>query len=265
MIRRWISAAAAMVLAAAMVAPDVVAKKDNDRFKEEGHETFDVGAKGRLTLSNINGDVTVTGYDGSTIEVDATTYASSQERLDETTIKSLLRDGHVTIEVDIEDDDRWNDDESSRVEFVIRVPRGTRIDDIELVNGNLELKGVAGHVDASSVNGNVKAEELSGDVDLSAVNGDVTLEVAGAVESIKLHSVNGTVELVVPRGASARVSASTVHGSIRASGDVRAKKNFVGSSLTSVLGKGEGRIDMNTVNGDIRIYHDDEDREKDAD
>ncbi|HEU4366334.1 MAG TPA: DUF4097 family beta strand repeat-containing protein [Candidatus Krumholzibacteria bacterium] len=264
MMRRLIPAAAAIVLAATLAVPAAVAKKDGERFKEATHETFDTGKSGRFTLSNVNGSVTVTGYDGSAIEVDAVKYASSQERLAETTIKSSVDDGRVTIEVEIEDDDRW-DNGSSRVDFEIRVPRGTRIDDLELVNGNLKLEGISGRVDAASVNGDVTAERLSGDVDLSAVNGDVYLTVAGAVESIKLHSVNGMVELVVPRDASARVSASTVHGSIRAAGDVRAEKNFVGSSLTGVLGKGEGKIDMNTVNGDIRIFHDDEDRDKDED
>jgi hypothetical protein len=262
MMRRLFYATAAIALAATLAAPAADAKKKHDKFKVETHETFDAGAKGRLTLTNINGSVTITGYDGTAIEVGATKYASTQERFDETTIKSSMDDGHVTIEVDIADDDDrdWNDDGPAAVDFVIRVPRGTRIDELELVNGDLSLEGITGRVDASSVNGDVTAEKLSGDVDLSAVNGDVLLTVSGAVDSIELQSVNGTVELVIPRATSARVNASTVHGSIRGTGDVEAGKGFVGSSLTSVLGKGEGRIDVNTVNGDIRIYHDDEKR-----
>jgi DUF4097 and DUF4098 domain-containing protein YvlB len=259
MMQKLIHAAAAILLVGILAAPAADAKKNSDRFKEESHESFDAGKDGRLSLSNINGDVKVTGYDGATIEVDAVKYASTEERLAQTTITSSMKDGHVRIEVDIEDDDDddWKDSHA-RVDFVIRVPRGTRIDDLELVNGHLDMEGIEARVEASSVNGDVTAEKLSGDVDLTAVNGDVRLTVSGPVDSIRLHSVNGTVELVVPRDASARVSANTVHGSIRGMGDIKAERGLVGSSLTSVLGKGEGRIDLDTVNGNIRIYHDGE-------
>jgi DUF4097 and DUF4098 domain-containing protein YvlB len=126
------------------------------------------------------------------------------------------------------------------------------------VNGDLKLDGIAGEVDASSVNGDVSARGLSGAVELSAVNGDVELSVTGKVDAIRLHSVNGTVELMVPRDTSAKVNASTVHGSIRGPGSIEVEKGFVGSSLTSVMGKGEGKISLDTVNGDIRIYHEGE-------
>lgn len=255
MIRRLFIAAAAVAFAAALAAPPAVAREKYP-FKEETHESFDAGANGRLTLTNINGDVIVTGYDGKTIEVDAVKYASSEERMDDILIKSAMKDGHVTIEVNLDSDD-WNEDGHASVEFRIRVPKGTRIEELELVNGDLGLEGITGRVEASSVNGDVTAEKLGGDADLSAVNGDVYMAVTGTVSSIKLHSVNGTVELVIPRDANARVSASTVHGSIRGTGEIRAEQNYVGSSLTSVLGKGEGRIDLDTVNGNIRISHGD--------
>jgi DUF4097 and DUF4098 domain-containing protein YvlB len=257
MIRKLSMTVAAIVLTTALAAPGVLAGK-SDKFKEESHQTFDAGKKGTLTLSNINGDVTVTGYDGTTIEVDAVKHASSQERLDEIEIESSMKNGHVVIKVDIEDHRGWDHNSDASVNFTIRVPRGTRLDEVELVNGDLDLDGIEGEVDASSVNGDVTATGLSGAVELSAVNGDVELAVTGKVDAIRLHSVNGAVELTVPSDASAKVSASTVHGSIRGTGSIKAEKGIVGSSLTSVLGKGEGRISLDTVNGDIRIYHEGE-------
>jgi DUF4097 and DUF4098 domain-containing protein YvlB len=254
MIRKLTALSVTIALALALAAPAALAGKKSDKFKEEIHESFDTGTSGRLTLTNINGDVTVTGYDGKTIQVDAIKYASTQQKLDESKIEFHTKNQHLTIDVDIDNDRRDHHDGSARIEFKIRVPRGTSIDDLELVNGDLGLDGIAGRVDASSVNGDVTGEKLSGDVDLSAVNGDVSLTVVGVVESIKLHSVNGTVELMIPRDANARVSASTVHGSIRGTGDIKAEKNFVGSSLSSVLGNGDGKIAVNTVNGNIRIY-----------
>lgn len=259
MMRRIAFAATALVMTVALAAPGALAKKHGDEYKEESHQTFDAGARGSLSLTNVNGDVTITGYDGKSIEIDAVKFASSQDRLDDVTIKSSMKDGHVVIDVDMGDDHRYNHGNAG-VEFTIRVPHGTRIDEVELVNGDLRMKDVNARVEASSVNGDVSAEKLSGEVSLSAVNGDVSLTVVGKVDAIKLHSVNGTVELVVPRDADARVSASTVHGSIRGTGNIKSERNFVGSSLTSVLGEGKGKIQIDTVNGNIRIYHDGEER-----
>jgi DUF4097 and DUF4098 domain-containing protein YvlB len=101
----------------------------------------------------------------------------------------------------------------------------------------------------------VDASKLSGDVDLSTVNGNVTLEVNGDSKSIRLHSVNGVLSIVLPDEVNARVSASTVHGDIRGGGDLLVKEtHFSGSSLDGIIGNGGGgRIALETVNGDIRI------------
>ncbi len=239
-------------LAAVLAVQPALAKKNGGRVEEKTQQSFESGAKGTLTLTNINGDVTVTGYDGKTIEVETTKYASSQERLEDIEVKASMKDNHVVIDVDMDGHD-WNHDGHAGVTFDIKVPRGTSIDGLELVNGSLTLEGIAGDVDADCVNGTLKADRLSGEVDLAAVNGNVRLSVVGEVNAIRLHSVNGRVELVVPKDTNASVSASTVHGSIRGSGTIKAEKGIVGSSLTSVLGDGKGRISLDTVNGDIRI------------
>ncbi|HEX5133474.1 MAG TPA: DUF4097 family beta strand repeat-containing protein [Candidatus Krumholzibacteria bacterium] len=253
---RLVSTIMVAAVALALAAPGAVAKKHGERYHEDIHESFDVGKSPRLTLNNVNGDVTITGADVAQIEVDVTKAAGSQERLEDVKVEFEQHGDHVSIEVDYDhgDHERWDNNDGASVEFTIRVPRGTRIDGVDLVNGDLSIEGVAGAVDAASVNGDVTGDGLAGDVDLSAVNGDVRLNATGPVGSIKLHSVNGTVELSVPKDASARVSASTLHGSIRGTGDIRAEKNYVGSSLSSVFGKGEGRISLDTVNGNIRIY-----------
>jgi DUF4097 and DUF4098 domain-containing protein YvlB len=271
----WLSAIA-LVAATGLAAPIPVSvaktrtgASHTYKLHEDVHKTFDVGKTPRLALSNVNGDVEVTGGSGTTIEVTAVKSADSQKTFDDMEV-SIEQDGDdVRVKVHYKHHDDWDNDSPSRVDFTVQVPRGTRLEDVSLVNGELDLKDIDGRIQASSVNGSVEGEGLAGNLDLSTVNGDVTLAVSGGMESIKLHSVNGTVSLSLPRNVDANLSANTIHGDIRGSREFHAEeRHFVGSSLTSVIGKGGGHIDLNTVNGDIRIHREgarDESDSRDAD
>lgn len=262
----WVAGALAAAVAVAVPQPSTGASHSK-RLTKEIHEVCDLGPDGKLSLSNVNGDVRVTGWDQSKVEVTATKSANSQRRLDEAEVEINCERGRVTIEVDYPDHARYDHgDDPARVDFEIRVPRTTRLDDFHVVNGDVELKDISGRVNVSSVNGSVNGEKLSGDLDLSTVNGSVDLAVGGETNSIKLHSVNGMVSVYLPRDVNARLSASTVHGDIRGGSAFRAhESHFTGSSLDGIIGEGGGRIDLATVNGDIRIRreggddsHDDE-------
>ena len=222
--------------------------------REEINQVYQAGKDARLSLSNLNGGVRITAWDKNTIEVKAVkTTSGPRELLDEVTVKMRMNDDHLRIEVeyDFDDDRSYHDGDLVEVEFEINVPRGIRVDAVELVNGNLDVSGVEGDVDASSVNGEVTGARLAGDVQLSAVNGDVSLTGIVGYESIRLSSVNGSVAIVLPREVNAKLTASTVHGEVH--GDLGHGVTHAGSSLDAVLGSGGARIDLGTVNGDIRI------------
>jgi DUF4097 and DUF4098 domain-containing protein YvlB len=246
---RWILPVAA-VLCFVTAAGPVAAK----RVEEKVPYQFESSAQPRLSLKNINGSLTIEGWDKKQIEVVALKSASPAERLEEIDIRCEMNNDHLRIEVEIDDDGNWTRGQSASVDFTIRVPHGTRVDAVELVNGSIEITGLGGDVEVSSVNGDVVGENLGGDVELATVNGDVSLLATGKTDSIRMHSVNGGVILTLPKKFDARIQAGTVHGSIRAEGglDVDAT-TFSGTSMNATIGKGGIKVDLNTVNGSIEI------------
>ncbi len=50
---------------------------------QEFHKTVPLSADGRVSLSNINGDVEITGWNKSEVQIDAVKTARDQQRLDE--------------------------------------------------------------------------------------------------------------------------------------------------------------------------------------
>src|SRR5215469_18797918 len=124
------------------------------------------------------------------------------------------------------------------------VPRTVRLDEIQLINGALDITGVAGEVRASCINGRLEAHDLAGRAQLSTINGRMDAHFAQlSGQDIELNSVNGSLELTIPSDSNAELEASTVSGGI--SNDFGLHVNdhrFVGHDLRGDIGKGGTRI-----------------------
>ena len=259
----WIALAPAVLVLAVAVTRDAYAK----RVTETVNQVYDTGDHPRLSLKNINGDLTLDGWNKNTIEITANKSAKNQEDLDNMDLIFDKTGDRVSVRVEYKHDrDEWDHNQTGSVDFVVHVPKGTEIDSVEFVNGDVEITGVEGDVEASSVNGEVSGRKLGGDVALSTVNGEVGLVATSDISSIRLNSVNGGITLWLPKKFDARIEAGTLHGDITAIDgmDVDATK-FVGSSMRATLGKGTLKVDLNTVNGSIQIRRDGEGGKKEAD
>ena len=241
-----------------------IQKPKGDELIEEFHQSYPLTATGRVNIANINGDVHINAWDRNEVKVDAVKRAYRPERFSEATIDVTNTADSVVIktkytERNLTFDSHSPENNPASVEYTLTVPRGARIDGVELVNGSLDIEGVRGEVRASLVNGKVKANDLSGEVNLSTVNGAIEVNAAGLADSkgVSLNSVNGSIVLSVPSGASAQVRASTVHGGISNDFGLTVEKGqYVGRNLTGEIGSGGPRIRLNNVNGSIAIKRD---------
>ncbi len=227
-------------------------------FTTELHETHALAADGRVSLDNVNGTVRITTWDRAEVKLDAVKRAKRQEDLDKVKIEIDSKPDRLQIHT------RYPDSKTSfgrrannsvSVDYTLTVPQSARLDTVSSVNGAVDIDGVRGEVEASTVNGTLKARGLAATAALSTVNGSLTagFEHLDGVKSVSLKTVNGRVELELPAGANADLSASTVNGSI--GGDVEVKKNWpVGREVKTRLGDGGTKIHASSVNGGIRIH-----------
>lgn len=234
----------------------------SDELREEFHQTYPLSRGGRVSLKNINGAARVVAWDRDEVKVDAVKHARTRERLAEATVEVETTGDSVNIrtrypqhELTWSDDDRRNNPAS--VEYTLTVPRAAQLDSVELINGGLEVEGVAGLVKATCINGRLRASNLAGEARLSTINGVLEAEFDRFEEgkSITLNSVNGAVDLIVPAGAGASVKADTVHGAITNEFNLAVKRGeWVGESLEGQLGAGgTARVKLSNVNGSIHI------------
>ena len=230
-------------------------------FTEEFHQTYAISPDGRVELDNINGAVHISTWDRSEVKVDAVKYAGTKERLDEAKIEVDSGKSSLSIRTRYPDHDHnfnWGSrNNPAGVEYTLTVPRTARLDEIKLINGSLDITGVAGEVHASCINGRLEAHNLSGRAELSTINGHLDTkfdQLPGS--SVELSSVNGSVELTIPSDSQAEIEASTVSGGIENDFGLHVNHHrYVGHDLRGELGTGGARIKVENVNGRIEIRH----------
>lgn len=211
---------------------------------------FRLGRDGRVSVSNISGEITVTGGSGDEVSIEAVKRTrGDRSELSTVDINVDERAGRVDVRVD--PSGRNN---RVSVDFTITIPQSASLD-VHSVSGNLKVTGVRGTVRAETVSGNVTtsgtprieaAKSVSGNIDLSDVStdgGDLTAgSVSGNVRArglkargLDLNSVSGDV--VLTDVACERLAVKSVSGSIEYSGS---------------LARG-GRYDVNSHSGTVRF------------
>lgn len=225
------------------------------QMTEDSTFTHPLSAGGRVSLENVNGDVTIEAWDQDEVKIEAVKRGRSQEALDAAEIEIEARGESIHIETRYKRQERRGR-EAASVDYTVYVPRSAELDEIDLVNGSLTIEGVDGDVAASTVNGRVRASGLTGNASISTVNGGLEVAFAelDADRSIELSSVNGSLELAMPGHADVDVDASTVHGRIRNDFGLEVDRSeFVGRKLRGSVGRGGARIELSNVNGSIDI------------
>ncbi len=230
-------------------------------LSEEFHQSYPLAAGGRVSLSNINGPVRVTGWDRNEVRVDAVKRAPTQELLREAEIKVEAGADHVRVQTEYPER-HWSGRELERrerpavVEYTLSVPRGARLEGVSVINGPLHVEGMTGSVNASSVNGRVTGRALTGPVKLSAVNGAVEVGFDTLSESapVNISVVKGSLSVTIPSDSNAHLRASTVSGTIGNDFNLPVREGeYVGRDLEGRLGAGAASVRLSSVQGEINI------------
>lgn len=221
-------------------------------------KSYDFDNDGRISLSNINGNVTITACGCDQVNLIARVTASDQETRDRITVDINASQSKLSVKTKYSKKDReyHNRNNHSEVVYELSVPDNVELDQIELVNGDLTITGVTGKLDADLVNGELKSDGMTSDTEVSLVNGDmqITFENLSNASKVKLDSVNGDIVVNLPGDANVEVSADTVSGKI--SNDFGLTVNegrYVGSDMRGVIGDGSVRLTMENVNGRIKL------------
>jgi tRNA A-37 threonylcarbamoyl transferase component Bud32/TM2 domain-containing membrane protein YozV len=236
-----------------------------DEFQQDFSQTLPLTADGRLSLDNVNGRIEIIGWDRNEVAIKALKHGKTRESVEAAKIN--IDSGPDEIVIHTEQPSSvtgfpwsWFWLKNSKrndgiVDYAIQVPHNARLKTISSVNGRIVIEDVSGDIEASTVNGEVQARGAAANLKLSTVNGLIKAELSslGSGQTVSLSAVNGQIEAILPAGADAEVSASTVNGGMSSEfPSLIVKKEFpLGRHLKGTLGSGGASVKASTVNGGI--------------
>ena len=218
-----------------------------------------------LEIRGINGDVRVEAATGNEAEVLATKSGRRSDPAD-VEIAVVPHDGGVTIcAVYPPVNGRENEcrpggggrnntrDNDVEVEWMVRLPNGVNLG-AHSVNGDVTVRDVSGEVHASTVNGDVDVS-TRGVAEASTVNGSIhaSLGKADWTGTMSFTTVNGGITLEVPGDLGTMIEAKTVNGSIETDFPITVQGRFGSRTLRGTIGAGGRDLELETVNGSIRL------------
>ncbi len=235
--------------------PQVIARVGDETEKVE--QTYPLSENGRVSVSNVNGSIRVEAWDRNEVKFEYTKIADTRERLADVDIRVESNANNFNVETDYNNSrDQWKNGAKLIVEFRLMVPKGAILNEIETVNGSVEVSNFTNITKISAVNGTVKATNLRGTADLSTVNGEVVADFdrLDGGSKITLSTVNGRVNLLLPSDANATLRADSLNGSITNDFGLPVRKGkYVGRDLYGKVGSGEVQIKLDSVNGGLSI------------
>jgi DUF4097 and DUF4098 domain-containing protein YvlB len=213
-------------------------------------ENRNVNADARIDVSNIKGEVTISGWDKSEVAITGTLGEG---------VKELAVEGggsHLTIKVEPPDKQGWfswgAESRMGDTTLDIKVPHNAEMK-IEVVSADVALAGVAGRLlNVNSVSGKLRLDSDAQEVEVDSVSGNIDL--TGKAERGHLETVSGNVR---SRGLGGQIKFETVSGDIDAeNGDYREINAGTVSGDINLRGKPskDARIEVESMSGDVHLY-----------
>jgi DUF4097 and DUF4098 domain-containing protein YvlB len=208
----------------------------------EINELADAHPKGDVEISNVSGEVVVTGWDREQIEIKGNLGRGS-ERL------QFDSDGrHTLIKVVIP----RKSHNVSASDLEIKVPQNSRVT-VTGISADIRVRNVQGALRMQSVSGEIDAEVFAEDVEAKTVSGDFSIQGHDHPALLALTTVSGSGQVNDIRGELV-VHSVTGDLDINSSELERARLGTTNGDIEIKTGLADGaRFDLEAINGDLRL------------
>ena len=176
----------------------------------------------RVKANLMTGGITVKGYDGKEVVVEARLrkHGSDDEEKPDKKAAGLKRIDILTAGLTVEEEDNVVSVSAGpthrAVDLVIQVPFKTSLKLGCMNDGDVMVEKVEGEIEASNLNGGVTLTNVSGVVVAHSLNGEVNvnLEQITPDKPMSFSTLNGDIDVTLPSDTKATVKMETQNGSI---------------------------------------------------
>lgn len=240
-----------------------------------------------LEVQNLNGSITVEGYDGATVlvTVEKVISASSATNLElgkkEIGVKILNQGDKIVVYPDVPnmhykdgrftniDCNRWEESPYEHtLNFKVKMPKKTNLKVGAINDGEVLVKNTRGdYIEANNINGGIDLLDVTGQTKVHCINGEVNISYAdNPTSKSTYYSLNGDINITYQKDLSADIAFKSMNGELFTDFDItkqyaKTTKNESGqrknvkykyeSKPVVQIGNGGLAFDFETLNGDV--------------
>jgi len=241
------------------VGPEVI-----DYFNGE----YPINAQTIVSVSNINGQIEITGWDGDNVSVYAVKKSTfGEEELHKANISVTQTGNHLEIIT------KYTGQKliQTRVDYTIKVPYNTSIASLTTSNGGIQISKVKGDISATSSNGAIIIEDVNGIVsattsnghieirntsgisDLRTSNAAISTEIQSIEDDINIETSNGAVTVYINPLMNATLEMTTSNAKVKLQGISLNISLLEDTHVIGTLGINSLKIDIHTSNANIYL------------
>lgn len=233
----------------------------------------DPGKPYKLNVGLTNGSITISGYDGKDIQIEADVigYRKGDDEKGNSGGMRKLNAHNVSVTAE----ERNNkvtigtDRPNQNLHLFIKIPKGAANIKAETVNeGDIEVNNTGGEMEITNVNGSIRLSGVTGSVVANTVNGDViaTFNSVDPSAAMAFSTLNGNADVSFPSSLKANMRLKSEQGGIytdfeiaidktKPSGEKTKEGNMyrlnIKDWIYGKVGGGGPEIMMNTMNGNV--------------
>lgn len=248
--------AAAIAIGLTVKAQDAPADKVNVAFS-------DPSRPGSVKASLINGGITVRGYDGKEVMIEARAGGSERRRgrrsaeSSEGMKRIMVSSTGLSVEEENNVMQIGTSSHSREVNLTIQVPRRTSLKLHCTNGGDIVVENVEGEIEVNNTNGKVTLNNVAGSAVAHALNDTVTATFTRVdpKKAMSFSSLNGKIDVTFPADLKANVRMRTENGDVFSDFDVTMRPDAQQPIVEDSRGKGgryRVRVDkgmVGTING----------------
>ena len=204
-----------------------------------------------LKVALISGGITVKGYSGKEVIVEATRGKEEEEEQGEKKEGKLKLIPNTSLGLTAEEEDNTVSVStglrgiSNRIDLTIQVPSACSMKLSTVNDGDIDVENVNGELEINNTNGAITLKQIAGSAVAQTVNGDVHVVFTRVSEqkSMSFSTLNGDIDVTFPASLKATVQLKSEQGEIYSDFDVQMQKTEARIDKNE-QGKGKYRVTL---------------------
>jgi len=228
-----------ILLAASIVSQNIKAQEQEKQ--EMAIPLSKQGEPGVLDCNLVNGSISITGYDGNVVMIEATMRtrnvesdkSGKKDEEEKTETEGLRKISTSSFSLSITEKNNKIEIESDSwkqpIDLVIKVPVNFSLEIGTVNQGDIRAENINGNHEVRNVNGNITLENISGSVLANTVNGKISVvfETVEPETPMSFSNMNGGIDVTFPANVKATVKMKSTMGDIYTDFDMEMEQRRV--------------------------------------